>query len=79
MNTLGICSFRAAPSNFCQCGLFGYACVLNLGGSYNQSGGTFQNATTHAGDLITCCFTGADQTFTRSGGTLNNANMDFVS
>ncbi|HKQ03882.1 MAG TPA: fibronectin type III domain-containing protein, partial [Blastocatellia bacterium] len=51
----------------------GNTCTVNLSGSYNQSGGTFNpNAT------LSFNFAGTSKTFTQSGGTLTNTNINWT-
>lgn len=49
--------------------------VLNLGGSFNQSGGTFNPNTSSS--AVTINLSGSGKTFTKSGGTLINTGINW--
>jgi hypothetical protein len=48
--------------------------ILNLGGNYTQTGGTFTNSNSN---VLTFNFTGSGKTFTQSSGTLTNTNINW--
>ena len=49
--------------------------IINLGGSFNQTGGTF--TTSGTSPTVTFNFTGSGKTFTQSGGTITNTFFDW--
>jgi hypothetical protein len=61
--------------NFSNGSTSGRAMILNLGGSYNQTSGTFDH--TNSTNDLSFNFTGANKTFTRTGGAFNNTRMNF--
>ena len=48
--------------------------TINIGGSFNQTGGTISSS----GSSTLINFTGSDKTFTQSGGTLTNTNINWT-
>ncbi len=57
-------------------GSAGNTYVLNIGGSYNQTGGTFDPNTSTSN--LTINFTGTNKTFTQSAGTLTNTRINWA-
>jgi hypothetical protein len=49
--------------------------AISLGGSYNQTGGTFDG---DASGSMTFAFTGTNKTFTQSAGTLTNSDINWT-
>jgi hypothetical protein len=48
--------------------------IINLGGNYNQTGGTFTNSNSNP---LTVNFNGSGKTFTQSGGTLTSSYINW--
>jgi hypothetical protein len=69
--------FVIEGGSFQYCGGTSTGCALNIGGNYNQTGGTFAS-NVGSGNVLAVNYTGADKTFTQSGGTLTNTNMEWT-
>jgi hypothetical protein len=50
---------------------------INLGGHYQQSGGSFTHTNSASGCQLNMNFTGADKSFTRGAGAVSNANINW--
>jgi hypothetical protein len=63
--------------NFSNCGTTTNVFILNIGGSYIQTGGTF-TPNLNASSTLTINFTGSDKTFSQSAGTLTNNQINWT-
>jgi len=51
--------------------------VINIGGNYTQTGGTFNTSTAQSGASCQITFTGTTSTFNQTGGTFNSGSSRF--
>lgn len=63
--------------NFSNGSTSGRTFILNLGGNFNQTGGTFTHTNSTVGDELKINFTGSGKSFIQSAGTITSTYMNW--
>lgn len=69
--------FILEGGSFQYCGGTSTGCAFNIGGNWNQTGGTYA-ANTGSTNMLLMNFTGVNKSFTQSGGAITNTNLEWT-